>query len=222
MPTAVSRLVEEYLARLARAAADLPAAARHDLTEDVRQHVGESGAQTEAEIRTVLDGLGSPEEITAEARRRLGLTLRPAPKARDWAVIPLLLIGGIVVPVVGWFVGVFLLWTSQVWSLRDKWLATLLPPGGLAGAMVLALFPVHTEGVTCPPTPAMPSASAGEPPGVVEPATSTGPCITTTSGLPTWVGMALAALAIMLPLLTAWHLARAAQRAARSSAAATS
>jgi uncharacterized membrane protein len=77
MPTAVSRLVEEYQARLARATADLPPAARQDLAEDVRQHVGESGAQTEAQTRTVLDGLGSPEEIAAEARRRLGLALRP-------------------------------------------------------------------------------------------------------------------------------------------------
>jgi hypothetical protein len=218
MPTTLSRLVEQYQARLARAAADLPASARRELAEDVRQHVGESGAQTEAEIRAVLDGLGRPEEVAAEARRRLGLPSRPAPTARDWIVIPLLLVGGIVLPLLGWLVGVFLLWISQVWSLRDKWLGTFVLPGGLAVAALFALLPVGSETGSCSssPTP-VPSAGPGDTPVVATP--DTGSCTSTTSGPPTWVGITLTVLAIVLPLLTAWHLAQVAQRAARSSAA---
>jgi hypothetical protein len=221
MPTTVSRLVEQYQARLARAAADLPAPARRELAEDVSQHVAESGAQTEAEIRAVLDGLGRPEEIAEEARRRLGLPSRPAPTARDWIVIPLLLVGGIVVPLLGWLVGVVLLWTSQVWSLRDKWLGTLVLPGGLAGAGLLTLLAVGTETTNCSSSPMpVPVPSPGLSGTAGEATPDTGSCISTTSGPPTWVGITLTVLAIVLPLLTAWHLARVAQRAARSSAAA--
>jgi len=217
MPTTVSRLVEQYQARLARAAADLPAPTRRDLAEDVSQHIDESGAQTEAEIRAVLDRLGRPEEMAEEARRRLGLPSRPAPTARDWVVIPLLLVGGIVVPLLGWLVGVVLLWMSQVWSLRDKWLGTLVLPGGLAVAVLFALLPVgsaETGSCSSGPTP-MPPGSDSSPVVATPDAES---CTSPTSGPPTWVGITLTVLAIVLPLLTAWHLARVAQRAARSSA----
>jgi hypothetical protein len=113
-------------------------------------------------------------------------------------VIPLLLLGGIVLPLLGWLVGVFLLWASPVWSPRDKWLGTLVLPGGLAGAVILPLFPVRTESVSCPPIPApMPSPAPGDTTGVV--VLDAGACASTTSGLPTWVAMALAALALVLP-----------------------
>ena len=45
-------------------------------------------------------------------------------------MITLLLIGAFLA-VVGWVVGVVLLWRSRVWTLRDKLIGTLLWPGGL-------------------------------------------------------------------------------------------
>src|SRR5262249_44431091 len=150
-------------------------------------------------------------------RRRLGLAPRPAPTTRDWIVIPLLLVGGIVVPLLGWLVGVVLLWMSQVWSLRQKWLGTLVLPGGLAFALLLALLSAHSGAGGCAPNPE-PSLSLGPAgtPAVDVPGAGSCP---TGSGSAPWLGVTLAVLTVALPLLTAGHLARVAQRAARSSAA---
>jgi hypothetical protein len=41
--------------------------------------------------------------------------------------IILLLIGGFIF-YVGWFVGLVLLWSSRAWSIKDKWIGTLLLP----------------------------------------------------------------------------------------------
>jgi hypothetical protein len=43
----------------------------------------------------------------------------------------MLSIGGVVLPVLGWIVGVVLLWVSDVWSTRDKLLGTFVTPGGI-------------------------------------------------------------------------------------------
>ncbi|TCK27853.1 hypothetical protein [Pseudonocardia endophytica] len=57
------------------------------------------------------------------------------------ATVLLLILGGFVVPVVGWFAGVVMLWAGSGWSAADKWLGTLVWPAvvGLPlGAMGLA------------------------------------------------------------------------------------
>jgi hypothetical protein len=69
-----------------------------------------------------------PQEGRAE-RRGLG----------EWAAIILLLFGGFVF-VVGWFAGLVLLWSSRAWNTRDKWIGTLVIPGGLATALVVGLI----------------------------------------------------------------------------------
>ncbi len=43
----------------------------------------------------------------------------------------LLLVGGIVLPMFGWLIGVVLLWVSNAWNVRDKVIGTLFVPGGL-------------------------------------------------------------------------------------------
>jgi len=60
---------------------------------------------------------------------------------RNAATIALLLAGALVYNV-GWFVGLALLWTSPTWRTRDKVLATLLVPGGLPMAVLIAGFGV--------------------------------------------------------------------------------
>ena len=53
------------------------------------------------------------------------------PGLREAGAILLLVVGGIVAPVIGWFVGVALLWSSKAWTPRHKLLGTLVVPGGL-------------------------------------------------------------------------------------------
>ena len=65
----------------------------------------------------------------------------------EWGAVILLLIGGIVIPVVGWIVGALLLWVSQAWTLRDKLIGTLLVPGGLLPAAWFVFAPASVE--TC-------------------------------------------------------------------------
>ncbi|HYU86509.1 MAG TPA: hypothetical protein VEK80_17025, partial [Kribbellaceae bacterium] len=64
-------LVGDYLGRLEQAAQVLPADRRTELVEEVRAHIAEArtaGADDLAAVRTVLDRLGSPDEIVAAAR----------------------------------------------------------------------------------------------------------------------------------------------------------
>jgi uncharacterized membrane protein len=65
-------LVGEYLDAVTRATADLPADRRADLLADLREHIAAARAElvpeTEAGVRTILDRLGDPAGIAAEAR----------------------------------------------------------------------------------------------------------------------------------------------------------
>jgi hypothetical protein len=87
----------------------------------------------------------------------------------------LLLTAGSFVPVVGWLVGVVLLWTSTLWRLREKLLGTLVVPFGLGLALFgwPLLFGLYGGSQTCttsggfgttqepavpPPAPAQPQA----------------------------------------------------------------
>jgi hypothetical protein len=143
---ALHPLAVDYLKRLRDAARSLPRGRRDDLMADIQDHLAEAApaGASEADVRTALDRLGDPNQIVAaeqdgEPRRRRGPV--------EWGAIILLLIGGIVIPVIGWFVGALLLWVSQAWTLRDKLIGTLLVPGGLLPAAWLVVAPVSVE--TC-------------------------------------------------------------------------
>ena len=150
--------VETYVMRLNRSMSDLPASRRKEIIEEIREHIEamlqELGPDaSEAEVRNVLDRVGDPEDIAAEARERLGIS-RPRRSWTDTAAVILLPIGGVVLPVIGWIVAAVLLWISDVWSAREKVLATLVVPGGLLlplGLMVMAVGPASsTSCVTYP------------------------------------------------------------------------
>jgi hypothetical protein len=94
----------------------------------------------------VLDQVGDPADIAAEARERFGVpTLRPG--AVEVGALILLPIGGIILPGLGWIVGVILLWSSRIWTTGEKVAATLLVPGGLALPVFLLLATSRTS--TC-------------------------------------------------------------------------
>jgi hypothetical protein len=70
---------------------------------------------------------------------------RPAAGKLEWITVFVLPLGGIVIPVLGWLVGVALLWASSVWTLREKVLGTLLVPGGLAAIPIIAIVAASSE-----------------------------------------------------------------------------
>src|SRR6266487_6581660 len=101
--TAADQLVARYLARLQAALRDLPAARRDELLEQVSEHIAtaraELGAQaSEAEIRQLLERLGDPATIAAEAGQRPDEHLQPSQVRPGWMEVTALIllpIGGI-------------------------------------------------------------------------------------------------------------------------------
>jgi hypothetical protein len=135
------RLVKQYLKELRDASRGLSRAERRELAAQIEEHIGAAlalvPAPSEADVRDVLERLGEPGEIVAEQYgARAG---RGGMGAQAVIAIVLLLIGGFLAGI-GWIAGVVLLWTSQVWTTREKIVGTLLVPGGLATALYLSLL----------------------------------------------------------------------------------
>lgn len=128
------RLVEDYQRRLAEAAEPLPEARRTELVAEVTAHIAEAraeGAASESEVREMLTRLGTPEEIVLAATDGLVLVDRPRLRKRDATALLVLAFGGLGF-LVGWVIGVVLLWTSDRWTRNEKWLGTLIWPFGYA------------------------------------------------------------------------------------------
>ena len=125
-----------------------------------------------------------------------------SPQVDAW--VPWLLVLGSFVFWVGWFAGVYLLWSSATWRLRDKLLATLLPPGGLALPTVLLgdLLTASSTACTGSGGPGLPTVTH---------------CTTNGSVLPLPAGIALLVVSLVAPLVVAVHLDRARRRASLSS-----
>jgi len=81
---------------------------------------------------------------------------------------------------VGWLLGLTLLWSSTRWNRRDKILATLVWPGGLAPALTLAT----TVGEVCERTAGGPEVCSG-------------------TTLPTWLGVPVLVLSVVPPVAVA-------------------
>ena len=96
---------------------------------DIRGHIdvalADRGEPSAADVEQVLEELGTPQEI-AEAAYAEQPPGRTRMAGRDVVTVILLLIGGIVLPFVGWVIGVVLLWTSTAWRTKDKVIGTLL------------------------------------------------------------------------------------------------
>jgi uncharacterized membrane protein len=137
-----TQAVKEYLHDLEGELRDLPRSRRQELLGEIHEHIdsalAEAPVHDEAEVRNVLERVGDPADIAEEARQRFGV-----PKAKSGALeiaaLILLLVGGIILPVIGWFIGVILLWSSRVWTTGEKLAGTLLFPGGLLLPAALGL-----------------------------------------------------------------------------------
>ena len=186
------REVGEYLRRLQRSMGDLPAERRDEILAEIEEHISEDLAErpaaTDADVRNVLERVGDPGDIAAEARERFGIK----PARRSWtdpAAVILLLIGGFTI--IGWFVGVVLLWISDAWNTRDKIIGTLVVPGGLAGALGVGLASTGVQGGSC---------------GPVETTVAPGACATVPSTDGSVVGLILVVLVVVAPIATAVYL----------------
>jgi uncharacterized membrane protein len=186
-------LAADYLERLRRAGRGLPPGRRRELLAEIEGHLSEAidPSASDAQALTVLDKLGEPEAIIAAEM--------PDPDERadhrgttEWVAIGLLLLGGFIF-VVGWFVGLVLLWSSRAWTIRDKVIGTLVIPGGLATSVLIGLI------ATSVPTKKLCRATAG---GIQQ-------CINASGhGSPSVLGVAVFVVLVLAPIAAAIYLAR--------------
>jgi hypothetical protein len=141
------RLIGRYLAQLNAALQGIDASRREELLAEVHGHIeqGRTGLDPDdaASVRTLLDRVGDPAAIAAEAGA-------PPPGSRRWdAWAPWLIIFGPVASGLGWIAGMLILWTSPTWSRRDQLIATFVPLAGLV-ALFFGLVAALRGAAGCP------------------------------------------------------------------------
>jgi len=168
---------------------------------EIRGHIAASlsgGKDDDAvAVRTMLDRLGDPADIVAAAVENdppeppsVGGTQgwRPGISLQVGAAV--MLTAGSLVPVIGWVVGVSLLWSSGVWRRLEKLLGTLIVPGGPGLALLIGTLPA---GQSCS------SASSSTISGQI---VTTGE-VCTGSALPPALGIALMPFVLITPIVVA-------------------
>jgi Predicted membrane protein len=148
------QIVKSYLAELERALGGVPDEVAREIFAGIVEEL--SGLDASAAAARIED-LGDPAFIAAEARAEAGIAPAPGPGAsvptasgdpRWYTVLASLLValGGVVIPVLGWVMGLAMVWLSKTWRLWEKWVATLTGPVGVAVAIVGSrLFVVGTS-----------------------------------------------------------------------------
>jgi uncharacterized membrane protein len=227
-------LISDYVARLNAAAATLPPDQRAELVADIEAHLRDAMAHdraSEADLRAVLDRLGSPEELVAEAGGASPVVdAAGAPQAipmashrsrnREVAALVLFALTGVLtisligapIAVLTWIPAVVLLLVSSVWSPREK----------LAGGLVLGLVgsPMLLVGAGLAPAMFFPAEVCASWPDEIDIATGAvirpgrAEC---TGGAPSWLPWlagAVVLIVVALWLLTWVRLWRSARRAA--------
>jgi hypothetical protein len=140
-------LVRRYLAQLDAALRDVDASRREEILGEVHGHIEEGRTGLDpgdaASVRTLLDKVGDPAAIAAEAGA-------PPPGSRRWdAWAPWLIIFGPAASGLGWIAGMLILWTSPTWSRRDQLIATFVPLAGLV-ALFTGLVTALRAAAGCP------------------------------------------------------------------------
>lgn len=196
-------LAASYLERLRRAGRRLPRGQLQELLDDIEGHLAEAiePAMSDAEVLTVLDRLGEPDAIVAAEASEPDD--QPAPRtAREWVAILLLLLGGFLVGI-GWVGGLVLLWSSRAWTTREKWLGTLVVPGGLAASVVIGLIAIGAASrQICRTRTTVRNASI----------TALQHCVPAAGHAPSILGIAAFAVLVIAPTAVAIRLARVAGR----------
>lgn len=200
-------LAEDYLQRLRQAGRQLPPDRLADLASEIEAHLSE-GIPLDAsdeDVLQVLERLGPPGDIVDAEQPRVPVSVDRRGR-REWAAVILLPLGGLLVGV-GWLVGLILLWSSRLWTTRDKLIGTLIVPGGIASAiwMVLVLTGTGASAQRCSRFATQVGAVLR--PGRVRCASSAAPSISPTVGQ-----IALIVFFVLGPIVSAVYLAHRAGR----------
>jgi uncharacterized membrane protein len=126
------QVVRAYLDQLESTLSGVREDVRHDIVAGIAEELRGLSA---ADAAALIEALGDPAFIAAEARAEAAA---PTPRerapaasgdARWYVVLAALLVafGGVVIPVIGWIVGIALVWMSKTWHTREKGVATLTP-----------------------------------------------------------------------------------------------
>lgn len=223
-------LVHDYLSRLERAAAGLAPERRQELLAGIEEHIDAARsagvASDEAGMRTLLDRLGEPAEIVAAACDSVppvsaatadtagtGAGERTADPGRrrgtglELAAV-LMLTAGSFFLVLGWLVGVVLLWCSDRWAVRDKALGTLVVPLGPGGVLVFGALTPFGAVRTCS------SGSVTAPSSQPLPGPTQDVVTCSSSGPPEWIPLVLLGLVLVASVAVPVWLYRTARRRA--------
>jgi uncharacterized membrane protein len=142
------QLIAGYLARLRVAATDPPSSARDELIEDMRAHITEARAreaeETDATILNILDRLGEPDAVVAEAgsRRDVFGSSQPSGQAEPYRPGILEIAALVLLPFV-WIIAVILVSMSPAWKTRDKVVGTIFSLGGYPGILIIGAASGH-------------------------------------------------------------------------------
>jgi hypothetical protein len=148
-PTNADNIVARYLGRLEDELHGLPEARRRELVHEIATRIAEERqaldpeTETDADVIDILDRTGNPGVIAAQARKQFGVS-DARWSWREVAALVLLPFGGVIIPVAGWFAGVYFLWASDRWTRGEKLIGTFVIPGGLL--LPLMLFATGASG----------------------------------------------------------------------------
>jgi hypothetical protein len=123
-----------YLATLQDELANVRPRVRDRVVGDVARRIRD-GRDDGRPVDEILGDVGDPRDIAADVRERHGILERSV--WREIAAIVLLPFGGVVIPIAGWFVGLYFLWSSPVWTRVEKLMGTLVLPFGTLGPLLL-------------------------------------------------------------------------------------
>ncbi len=138
---------DNYLAELDALLGGVDPAIRNGLVDGIRE---ELAGMSDADAAQRLRELGDPAFVAASARAELPQPNTARPEDPAWysiATVLMITIGGYVIPVLGWLVGIVMLWASKTWTVGQKVVGTLLPVVGVAVPAAIFL-PAYTVSET--------------------------------------------------------------------------
>jgi hypothetical protein len=199
MTTPIDPRVEAYLRQLDYALSPLPWEQRNEIFTDISEHIERELASTSGNadaVDDVLRRVGDPHAIAVEAGAPPAPVMPASRPGRGLEIAAVLLIsvGGVLIPVLGWIVGVVLLWVSRRFTRADKLVGTLVPPFGFLPPFFLVVSPTGTSTSSCV-TETTPNSESSH-------------CTVSSGGLPAAVGIAILLILLAAAIYTVVRLSR--------------